>query len=253
MINILKRIFSIWGGIVFFGVYILLLPIYFLLLIWFDKAPKPIFKIVFFFHNIWAFFMITLIGCYVHSIRYGKLKKGQTYIFISNHRSYLDIPLLTLSMPRALKFLGKAELVKMPLFGFMYKRMNILVDRSSKTDRARSLNETSENLKNGIDLCIFPEGTSKTPYNDCLGVMKDGAFILAIQNQVPIVPVTIINSNKALSNDGKFLMRPFVKLTVITDEPIATQGMTEADLPQLKAQAETVINKRLKEYYNIEK
>jgi 1-acyl-sn-glycerol-3-phosphate acyltransferase len=249
MINFLKRIFSIWGGIVFFGVYLLLFPIYFLLLVWFQKPPKPVFKIVFFFHNIWAFLLITLIGCYVRPIRYGKLKKGQTYIFISNHRSYLDIPLITLGTPRALKFLGKAELVKMPLFGFMYKRMNILVDRSSKTDRARSLNETSDNLKNGIDLCIYPEGTSKTPYNDRLGNLKDGAFILAIQNQVPIVPVTIINSNKALTNDGKFLMRPFVKFTVITDEPIPTQDLTEADLPQLKAQAEAVINKRLKEYY----
>lgn len=249
MINLLKRIFSIWGGIVFFGVYILLLPIYFLLLIWFQKAPKPIFKIVFFFHNIWAFFMVTLIGCYLSPIRYGKLKKGQTYIFISNHRSYLDIPLITLGIPRPVKFLGKAELVKMPLFGFMYKRMNILVDRSSKADRARSLNETSENLKNGIDLCIYPEGTSKTPHNERLGTLKDGAFILAIQNQVPIVPVTIINSNKALSNDGKFLMRPFVKFIVIMDEPISTSGMTEDDLPKLKAEAEKVINKRLMEYY----
>ena len=249
MVKFLKRLWSIWGGIVFFGVYIIFLPLYFLLLIWSDKASKPIFKIVSFIHNIWAFLMLTLTLTAVHRIRKGNLVKNRTYIFVSNHRSYLDIPIITVSVPRALKYLGKAELVKMPLFGFMYKRMNVLVNRSNKSDRARSMNEISLNLKNGIDFCIYPEGTSKTPYDNRLGDLKDGAFTLAIQNKVAIVPVTIINSNKALSNDGKFLMRPFVLFTCIIDEPIYTDHLSEADLDGLKESVKSVINNRLQEYY----
>lgn len=117
-------------------------------------------------------------------------------IIVANHTSMLDIPFNLLLFPRPFLFIGKQELAKLPLFGFFYKRTNILVDRSSMRSRKDALDKASDKLKEGYSLCIYPEG-GVPKHEVFLGKFKDGAFRLATEHQLPILPVTFADNKKA--------------------------------------------------------
>ena len=184
-----------------------------------------------------------------YKVRYeAKLSPNKTYVYVSNHSSYLDIVLSYCAIPYYFIFMGKQELKKAPLFRIFFKEMNILVDRKSKIGSHRALEAAAKQLDEGHSIVLFPEGTISREAPK-LRAFKNGAFRLAIEKQVPIVPITFVNNWKLLQ-DRPFLQglsRPGLALIEV-HRPIPTKGMTLDDILTLKAQVVNVIDTSLNNY-----
>ena len=127
------------------------------------------------------------------------LDSNQAYVFVTNHTSLLDVPACTLANNHTFKFLAKAELAKVPLFGYIVRNLYLTVKRGSPDDRARSLAKMNETLKRGVSILIYPEGT-RNKTSEPLGPLYDGAFKLSIETNTPIAVAAIIGSKKLLNN-----------------------------------------------------
>ncbi len=177
----------------------------------------------------------------------GKLEKRQPYVFTPNHFSLLDIPAMGYA-PKPFVFVGKSSLTKVPLFGFMFKKLHITVNRESAKDRYRALKESYRAVDEGKSVVMFPEGGIRTPDAMHLAVFKTGPFRVAIEKQIPVVPVTIPYNGLILPNDNKFLMQP-KRPVIIFHKPIPTVGMTENDIGRLKDQTYQVIEQELSKHF----
>ncbi|WP_461490644.1 lysophospholipid acyltransferase family protein [Pontibacter sp. HJ8] len=165
----------------------------------------------------------------------------EQYIFTPNHSSYLDIPLLLHAIPGFINFVGKSSLTKIPLWGKMYEKLYISVDRKSAISSAKSYIQSVRSLDQGRNLIIFPEGTIPPTAGVELLPFKDGPFKLAIEKQLPVVPVTMPYNHKFLPDlHGKLKVR-WHPLKIVIHEPIDTKGMTLQDLPALKAKVHHII------------
>lgn len=167
-------------------------------------------------------------------------------IYCANHVSYLDIVLSYIVIPQYFVFMGKQEINKAPLFRIFFRDMNILVHRQSNVGSHKAFIRAAEEIDRGNSLFLFPEGTISAKGK--LLPFKNGAFKLAIDKQVPIVPVTFINNWKLLQNGGflKSHGRPGIA-RVIVHKPIETTGMTEKDLVNLRSRVHSVIQKALED------
>lgn len=146
--------------------------------------------------NIWANIIIYGMGCY-QRVRYNQpLESGKSYMLVANHTSMLDIMLMLKVSKSPFVFVGKQELAKIPVFGFFYKRVCILVDRSSAGSRSAVYKKAKERLNSGLSICIFPEGGVPDNYDVVLDSFKDGAFRLAIEYQIPLVPIAFPDNKK---------------------------------------------------------
>ena len=172
--------------------------------------------------------------------------RGAPVIFCANHSSYIDIPLLFAAIPGFTNIVGKAALGQVPLWGGIFRRTYLTVDRRNVVSRGRSLMECARSLRTGRDLIIFPEGSiGPQPGRDLLP-FKDGAFRLAIEQQVPIVPVTMPYNQRFFPDleGGRLRLRRHRLLTIF-HPPIHTTGLTLADLPALRDQVRLIIESGL--------
>ncbi len=160
-----------------------------------------------------------------------KLDPLRQYIFCPNHFSYLDIPTMGLN-PVNTVFVGKNDMKKVPLFGFMYGKLHITVDRNRLKSRYDSFVNSRRAIDAGKSLVFYPEGGIYTKNAPEMVSFKDGAFRLAIEKQIPIVPVTI-PYNWIILPPNEFLLRQG-NVRVIFHEPVETKGMTLGDTDQLK-------------------
>ena len=149
--------------------------------------------------RIWAKVILFGSGFYYKIETEQKPEKGKSYMFIANHTSMADIMLMLAVNKNPFVFVGKVELVKIPLFGFFYKRTCILVDRNSSKSRMEVFNRAQKRLNQGLSICIFPEGGVPHDESILLDDFKDGAFRLAIEHQIPIVPITFADNKKRFS------------------------------------------------------
>lgn len=151
------------------------------------------------------------------------LDKDASYIFVTNHQSYVDIPVLMQAIPNRIRFIYKKQLSKIPIFGWgMYLSGYIPIDRTNVRTALVSLRKAAEKVKKGTSIVIFPEGTRSI--DGSLGDFKKGMFVLADEAKVDIVPVTIDGTYKILSRD-KFKMRSgHVKVTFDKPMPYTRDG-----------------------------
>jgi 1-acyl-sn-glycerol-3-phosphate acyltransferase len=157
---------------------------------------------------------------------------GTRYIFVANHISYMDVPMIVKVIRQPLRALGKSELAKVPVFGFLYRYGAIMVDRSSPDARKKSVLQLKSVLKKGISVFIFPEGTFNTT-GQPLKEFYDGAFRIAIETQTPLLPLIFPDTIKRLHYSSVFSFRPGVcRAIFLAAEPV--EGLTIADLPALK-------------------
>ncbi|MGK7396506.1 MAG: lysophospholipid acyltransferase family protein [Candidatus Cyclobacteriaceae bacterium M3_2C_046] len=180
----------------------------------------------------------------------GNIKKDQNYIFCSNHFSYLDIPTMGLS-PWYFKFTGKKSITRVPIFGYMFKNLHITVDRENQKGRYEAFYQYGKNLDQGVNLSIFPEGGIRSSQPPRMARFKHGPFKVAIEKQVPVVPVTLPFNWIILPDDGKFLLTWHVN-KIIYHEPIETKGLSEKDTDALKDQVYKVIDQELRKQNNHE-
>ncbi|MEP1489101.1 MAG: lysophospholipid acyltransferase family protein [Algibacter sp.] len=174
------------------------------------------------------------------------LEKGKSYMFIANHTSMTDIMLMLVAVKNPFVFVGKAELAKIPLFGFFYKRTCILVDRSSPKSRQAVFLRAQKRLKSGLSICIFPEGGVPDDATVDLDVFKDGAFRLAINHQIPIVPLTFPDNKKRFPYT--FFSGCPGRMRAKMHKFISTKGLSADDTKRLNAQSRTIILNQLQDY-----
>ncbi|MBC2838277.1 1-acyl-sn-glycerol-3-phosphate acyltransferase [Robiginitalea sp. SC105] len=148
--------------------------------------------------NLWAPVILYGMG-FVPVIRYDqRLEKGKSYMLVANHTSMLDIMFMLRVSRNPFVFVGKKELAKIPLFGFFYKRVCILVDREDSRSRSGVYRRAQNRLKSGLSICIFPEGGVPEETVE-LDSFKDGAFKMAIAHRIPVVPIVFFDSKKRFS------------------------------------------------------
>lgn len=169
-------------------------------------------------------------------------------IVSANHTSYLDIVYCPFYIRHTAIFMGKVELLKLPLFGLFFKYIDIPVNRRSVSDAHRAFTDAGKWIDKGYSQVIYPEGTISSEGH--LKPFKNGAFKLAIEKQVPLVPVANLNNWWFLQNGGFFKSngRPG-RPVIVVGEAISTKGMTEKDLNGLKQKVHTFIQEELNAFY----
>ncbi|WP_458628163.1 lysophospholipid acyltransferase family protein [Winogradskyella sp. PC D3.3] len=167
----------------------------------------------------------------------------KSYMFVANHTSMADIMLMLVAVKNPFVFVGKQELAKIPLFGFFYKRTCILVDRSSAKSRQAVFLRAQRRLKQGVSICIFPEGGVPDEHI-LLDEFKDGAFRLAINHQIPIVPITFYDNKKRFSYT--FFSGGPGKMRAKIHQFIPTKGLATADTKALNNKTRTLILEELR-------
>ena len=189
------------------------------------------YKHFFFWARFWARLTLILCGFY-HKVQIDqKPEQAKSYMFVANHTSMLDVLLMFAIIKNPFVFVGKKELSKLPVFGFFYKRTCILVDRKSPKSRMEVFGRCQKRLDQGLSICIFPEGG--VPKEEILlDTFKDGAFKLAIEHQIPIVPITFGDNKERFSytflSGSPGLMRARIHNFV------ETTGKTEVDKKTLR-------------------
>lgn len=168
--------------------------------------------------------------------------RQKSYMFIANHTSMTDIMLMLVSVKNPFVFVGKKELTKIPLFGFFYKRTVIMVDRSSAKSRQAVFLRAQKRLKSGLSICIFPEGGVPEEHV-VLDEFKDGAFRLAINHKIPVVPLTFADNKKRFSYT--FFSGSPGKMRVKIHEFLSTEALTIEDTRALNQKAREVILNQL--------
>jgi 1-acyl-sn-glycerol-3-phosphate acyltransferase len=218
MIKHLKEAFAflflVWGFLVFILAMILVFPFILITSAIFKKKKAQ--DIIFFFLKLWAWIFSVLCFFPVKTRGKEKLNADKACIYVCNHNSYLDAIAVVLSIPGSIKPLGKIEMVKTPIFGMIYKRVVVLIDRKSQESRARSVEELKVDLSNGQSILIFPEGTMNRT-DSALSEFYDGAFRLAIETQTDIVPMVILNARRLLPRNSPMNIRPGTLECVFTD------------------------------------
>jgi 1-acyl-sn-glycerol-3-phosphate acyltransferase len=165
------------------------------------------------------------------------------YVFVANHVSNLDAAFLVKVIRQPFRPLGKIELVKVPVFGYIYKVAVVTVDRGDASHRSKSIRNLKSIIRKGISILIFPEGT----FNETGQPMKemyDGAFRLAIETQTPIKPVIFPDTDARMHGDKVFTLNPGICRAIWLDE-VPVEGFTLADLPRLKQQVMLMMSSAL--------
>ncbi|WP_318343219.1 lysophospholipid acyltransferase family protein [Flagellimonas baculiformis] len=145
--------------------------------------------------NLWARPILFGMGCFPQITREQQMERGKSYMLVANHASMLDIMLMLVVSRNPFVFVGKKELVKIPIFGFFYKRVCIMVDRDDIRSRTGVYRRAQRRLDQGLSICIFPEGG--VPEEEIvLDEFKDGAFKMAIAHKIPVVPMTFHDNKK---------------------------------------------------------
>ena len=164
---------------------------------------------------------------------------GKSYMLVANHTSMADIMLMLLAVKNhPFVFVGKKELVKIPIFGFIYKRVCILVDRENSKSRFAVFERAQNRIQQGLSICIFPEG-GVPDESVLLDEFKDGAFRIAIEHQLTIIPITFYDNKKRFSYT--FFSGSPGKMRAKVHAPISTTGKTMKDKNLLKQEVRDII------------
>jgi 1-acyl-sn-glycerol-3-phosphate acyltransferase len=183
--------------------------------------------------RIWAKMLVYGMGFRLDATLDEVLDTNKSYMFCPNHTSMMDPFVLIALSKNPIVFVGKQEFVKIPIFGFFYKRVVIMVDRSNPESRKKVYEMAKKKLQNGTSMAIFPEGLVPTE-NITLAPFKNGAFSLAIEFEIPIVPQIYYDCKRLFSWDffkggpGVFRIHQY--------KFIETIGLSKKDIPALKQQ-----------------
>lgn len=194
----------------------------------------------------WADLWFAGVGIRHKNIYIHRPRKHEPCIYVANHTSYLDAALIVKAVRYPVRPLGKVELAKMPVFGFVYRKTIVVVDRSDPEHRVASVRRLIKTLQQGVSVFIFPEGTFNQTHQP-LGPFYDGAFRMAIETGYPIQPVLFLDAARRLPSTSIFHLTPGPSRAVFLDA-VPISGMTMSDLHLLKEQVRVVMEKGLKDY-----
>lgn len=194
--------------------------------------------------RIWARIILYGMGFYYEVEKDYELEKHKSYMLVANHTSMMDVMLMLLLVKdNPFVFVGKKELVKLPIFGFFYKRTCILVDRSSSKSRFAVFERAQRRINQGLSICIFPEGGVPEDESIMLDAFKDGAFRIAIEHQLPILPMTFGDVKERFS--FTFFSGSPGKMRIKIHKPVETRGKSLEHKTDIKTEVRNIILNQL--------
>jgi len=239
----LKALYSVYAFIVFLAIMLILFP-FSIIASFFGriKGGNIMMRICMFWADAWFF----LIGMPHFRIYEAPLDKNRSYIFVCNHISYLDAAIIPKAIRQPVRPLGKVEMSKIPVFGFIYRNAIVTVDRSSAANRAKSVRILTSLIHKGISVLVFPEGTfnmTGQPLKD----FYDGAFRVAIETQTPVKPVLFLDAYRRMPYESVFRMSPGrSRILYLAEIPVT--GLTLTDVSFLKEKVYRIMEEKLVEY-----
>lgn len=243
IVKFLQAIYCLYAFILFVTIMLVLFP-FVILASFFGRirGGNAIFRIC----RVWAGLWFPLI--FIYPRRYFKAphSKSKPYIFVINHQSLLDAALLPAAFHQHVRPLGKVEMSKIPIFGFIYRKAIVTVDRNNAINRAHSIRILKSIIGKGISVLIFPEGT----YNETKLPLKDfynGAFRVAIETQTPIKPVLFLDAFERMQHQNVFSLTPGKCRIIFLDE-IPVSGLVIGDTEDLKWKVYEIMERKLSEY-----
>ncbi|NHF59140.1 1-acyl-sn-glycerol-3-phosphate acyltransferase [Flavobacteriaceae bacterium TP-CH-4] len=242
MLRFVKNIGHILYRIWFYVLVALPILALFPLLLLFTVSERTYAQFFWMARNIWANVILYGMGCPPKIKREQRLEKGKSYMLVANHTSMLDIMLMLRASKNPFVFVGKKELVNIPVFGFFYKRVCIMVDRDDTRSRTGVYRRAQRRLNQGLSICIFPEG-GVPDESILLDEFKDGAFKMAIAHNIPVVPMTFFDGKKRFS--FTFLSGGPGVLRAKVHEFFETGILSEEDKATLREEVREVILKEL--------
>lgn len=235
-----SSLYTLWCAFWFILIFLLLFPFTFLFLqreSWKPYAHK--------INAIWGHIFFFLAGIKIEVDYQYQPDPKRTYVFCANHFSYIDIASMGVIIPNYYAFVGKHGVKKVPLFGYMFSKLHIQVNREKANSRAYSLTKSIKTLRSGRSVVIYPEGGIKSTNPPQMHrPFKDGAFKMAIQEGVPIVPVTLLTNHRILPDVLPLRLHRH-PIKAIVHPPIDTRGLTQNDLEWLKEKTFTIIDEAL--------
>ncbi len=241
--RIIRILYSAWVLFIFIGFMLLLLPLILSPALIGNSARA----VSFFGLKAWATAFHTFTGVRYYAQGRENLDQHPAYIYVSNHTSFLDVPALPLFMPGQFRPLGKKELLKIPVLGWIIGTVCVIVDRSNAQSRKESIRRLRSLIEQRVSVLIYPEG-SMNRTDVLLRPFYDGAFRMAIETQTPLLPMVVINAGR-LFRPGTAYVQPG-KITVKFAPPIETIGMTTEDVPTLKLRAHQIMQAMLQEEHS---
>lgn len=246
--GIIKKIFrfgfTIYGFSIFLSLMLVLFPLF---IAAFLQKPEKSGNLIYKISRFWADAFFLLTGIIHKDIYEAPHNKNHQYIFISNHVSYIDIPMIMKVIRKQhLRVLGKMEMNKIPLFGSIYKRGAVSVNRKNKEARAESIKNMIDLLQQKISIFIFPEGTFNSTHRP-LKNFYDGAFKIAIETQIPICPILFLDTYDRLNYKNIFSFNPG-KCRAVHLLQTPTKGLTYEDVDTLKEKIFTQMEEALVRY-----
>lgn len=238
--NIIARILAVWTAIAFVGTMLI-----FLIPIWaagiFGEPASTAWMIR--FSRMWMalYFPLSLIKVKITGKE--NFQQGENYIVVCNHNSFMDVPLSSPGIPGANKTIAKVEMSRIPLFGIIYKRGAVLINRKDENSRKESYQKMKDVLNMGIHMCIYPEGT-RNKTDQPLKSFHDGAFRLSMETGKKIIPAIIRGTKEMIPTNKTFYFWPG-KISMQFLQPIDPRAFND-----LNALKENVYNTMLDAYTN---
>jgi len=206
------------------------------------KGGNMIYRICWLWGDIWTF----LLGIRHKNIYEVPQDKSRQFIFVANHSSYMDVPILMEAIRQPVRVLAKSEMAKIPVFGYIYRNAVVMVDRSDAEQRARSVQVMKSVLRRGVSIFIFPEGTFNMGHSP-LKEFYDGAFRIALETQTPIKPVIFADSLDLMHHSSIFTIRPGISRAIFLEE-VPVEGLTRKDAVMLKEKVWKLMDEALRKY-----
>jgi 1-acyl-sn-glycerol-3-phosphate acyltransferase len=187
--------------------------------------------------RVWSRLILATTGVIVSTEGLDRIDRQKTYVFVSNHQSIYDIPVVFASLPYQLRIIAKESLRRIPFLGWHLRRSGHLLVNRSNPDRAGILRRWKALVEEGLSLIVFPEGTRSR--DGRVGPFKAGSFLLAIEAGLPLVPLSVGGSRFVMSK-GRLVTRPG-RVRLVVHEPISTQGFSPTDARQLAGQVRDIV------------
>jgi 1-acyl-sn-glycerol-3-phosphate acyltransferase len=242
--SFLRKIWAFYAVFLFLFMMALSVP-YLLLMMALAPGKRALRRNIYYLHHVFTPVFLALIGVRRRIHGRDKFDRNGAYVLVGNHRSALDFIVNADAFPGVFRYLAKQELHKVPVFGWVVKKMCVTVDRRSAMSRARSIVEMRKEIADGWSIFIYPEG-GRNRTDEPLAPFFDGAFRLAIETRAPILVQTLVNIRDVTSTAKSVDLWPGT-LDIVWDGPIETRGLKAADIPALKEQVRAMMIKHLGE------
>lgn len=247
MRKVLTALYLSYATLIFVGLMLIVLPLVLVTSATFTVNTGK--KIILFFLRCWSWGFSVPSFFWVKTINKNIINKSIPHIYVGNHGSYLDAIAVCISVPQHFSPLGKIEMTKVPIFGSIYRRIVVLIDRSSKESREKSVEALKRDIVGGQSVLIFPEGTMNKS-NEELSEFYDGAFRIAIETQTTLMPFVMINNRELLPRVNPLRAHPgLIKTVFIT--PVDVKGLTLDDLQKLKEKVFDLMQKTILKHSSV--